>query len=96
MARRLNTLGCCDRFGTTNALFPRPERSPSAPNREPPGRPSSGAARRTEPGPIQFEKVIVNLEVDHAGASPGVDCRPAHGSLSTGNIRRIFDGIFEM
>eukprot|EP00976_Prorocentrum_cordatum_P076736 1182420-Prorocentrum_minimum.AAC.3 len=29
-------------------------------------------------------------------ASPGVDCRPANGSLSAGNIRRIFDGIFEM
>eukprot|EP00976_Prorocentrum_cordatum_P095512 1190201-Prorocentrum_minimum.AAC.1 len=28
-------------------------------------------------------------------ASPGVDCRPANGSLSKGNIRRIFDGIFE-
>eukprot|EP00976_Prorocentrum_cordatum_P116192 1196127-Prorocentrum_minimum.AAC.2 len=28
--------------------------------------------------------------------SPGVDCRPANGSLSAGNIRRIFDGIFEM
>eukprot|EP00976_Prorocentrum_cordatum_P045055 910249-Prorocentrum_minimum.AAC.1 len=29
-------------------------------------------------------------------ASPGVDCRPTNGSLSTGNIRRIFDVIFEM
>eukprot|EP00959_Pyramimonas_sp_CCMP1952_P309492 6476853-Pyramimonas_sp.AAC.1 len=28
-------------------------------------------------------------------ASPGVDCRPANDSLSTGNIRRIFGGIFE-
>eukprot|EP00959_Pyramimonas_sp_CCMP1952_P111604 2334148-Pyramimonas_sp.AAC.1 len=28
--------------------------------------------------------------------SPGVDCRPANGSLSAGNLRRIFDGIFEM
>eukprot|EP00959_Pyramimonas_sp_CCMP1952_P007630 159240-Pyramimonas_sp.AAC.1 len=27
-------------------------------------------------------------------SSPGVDCRPANGSLSAGNIRRIFDGIF--
>eukprot|EP00976_Prorocentrum_cordatum_P067757 1178879-Prorocentrum_minimum.AAC.3 len=29
-------------------------------------------------------------------SSPGVDCRPANGSLSAGNIRRIFRGIFEM
>eukprot|EP00976_Prorocentrum_cordatum_P115484 1196019-Prorocentrum_minimum.AAC.5 len=29
-------------------------------------------------------------------SSPGVDCRPANGSLSAGNIRRITDGIFEM
>eukprot|EP00976_Prorocentrum_cordatum_P061935 1176517-Prorocentrum_minimum.AAC.2 len=29
-------------------------------------------------------------------SSPGVDCRPANGSLSAGNIRRIFGGIFEM
>eukprot|EP00959_Pyramimonas_sp_CCMP1952_P005548 116589-Pyramimonas_sp.AAC.2 len=28
--------------------------------------------------------------------SPGVDCRPANGSLSTGNVRRIFSGIFEI
>eukprot|EP00976_Prorocentrum_cordatum_P081184 1184283-Prorocentrum_minimum.AAC.1 len=28
--------------------------------------------------------------------SPGVDCQPANGSLSAGNIRRIFRGIFEM
>eukprot|EP00959_Pyramimonas_sp_CCMP1952_P289345 6051666-Pyramimonas_sp.AAC.2 len=28
--------------------------------------------------------------------SPGVDCRPANGSVSAGNMRRIFDGIFEM
>eukprot|EP00959_Pyramimonas_sp_CCMP1952_P037848 792283-Pyramimonas_sp.AAC.1 len=27
-------------------------------------------------------------------ASPGVDCQPANGSLSTGNIRRIFGRIF--
>eukprot|EP00976_Prorocentrum_cordatum_P088266 1187240-Prorocentrum_minimum.AAC.7 len=29
-------------------------------------------------------------------SSPGVDCRPANGSLSAGNIRQIFNGIFEM
>eukprot|EP00976_Prorocentrum_cordatum_P104608 1193968-Prorocentrum_minimum.AAC.6 len=29
-------------------------------------------------------------------ASPGVDCRPANGSLWAGNIRRVFGGIFEM
>eukprot|EP00976_Prorocentrum_cordatum_P108301 1194815-Prorocentrum_minimum.AAC.4 len=29
-------------------------------------------------------------------SSPGVDCRPANGSPPTGNIRRIFGGIFEM
>eukprot|EP00976_Prorocentrum_cordatum_P063692 1177185-Prorocentrum_minimum.AAC.5 len=29
-------------------------------------------------------------------SSPEVDCRPANGSLSTGNICRIFYGIFEM
>eukprot|EP00959_Pyramimonas_sp_CCMP1952_P353095 7397468-Pyramimonas_sp.AAC.1 len=28
--------------------------------------------------------------------SPGVDCRPANDSPPTGNIRRIFYGIFEM
>eukprot|EP00976_Prorocentrum_cordatum_P092859 1189125-Prorocentrum_minimum.AAC.2 len=28
--------------------------------------------------------------------STGVVCRPANGSLSAGNIRRIFCGIFEM
>eukprot|EP00976_Prorocentrum_cordatum_P032429 659409-Prorocentrum_minimum.AAC.1 len=31
-----------------------------------------------------------------AAPSPGFDCRPANGSLSTGNIRQIFGGIFEM
>eukprot|EP00976_Prorocentrum_cordatum_P063372 1177069-Prorocentrum_minimum.AAC.1 len=30
------------------------------------------------------------------GSSPGVDCRSANDSLSAGNIRRIFDVIFEM
>eukprot|EP00976_Prorocentrum_cordatum_P101866 1192818-Prorocentrum_minimum.AAC.4 len=30
------------------------------------------------------------------GVGPGVDCRPANGSLSAGNIRRILYGIFEM
>eukprot|EP00976_Prorocentrum_cordatum_P075555 1181942-Prorocentrum_minimum.AAC.2 len=29
-------------------------------------------------------------------ARPGVDCRPANGSLSAGNIRRVLDGIFEI
>ena len=40
--------------------------------------------------------LLIGLDTDTVEPSPGVDCRPANGSLSAGNIRRIFDGIFEM
>ena len=40
--------------------------------------------------------VEVRSSVSLAVPSPGVDCRPANGSLSAGNIRQIFGGIFEI
>ena len=44
-----------------------------------------------------FEVTEASVQVGPESVTPslGVDCRPANGSLSTGNIRRIFDGIFE-
>eukprot|EP00959_Pyramimonas_sp_CCMP1952_P320462 6706306-Pyramimonas_sp.AAC.1 len=42
------------------------------------------------------ERLAVGGRLRAGTSSPGVDYRPANGSLSTGNICRIFDGIFEM
>eukprot|EP00976_Prorocentrum_cordatum_P110659 1195239-Prorocentrum_minimum.AAC.6 len=39
---------------------------------------------------------LPEAEARKCSASPGADCRPANGSVSTGNMRRIFDGTFEM
>eukprot|EP00959_Pyramimonas_sp_CCMP1952_P458541 9476788-Pyramimonas_sp.AAC.1 len=56
----------------------------------PPGTPvaqSHGATRRP-PIPRKDRSTM-------GGSSPGVHYRPANGSLSAGNIRRIFYRIFE-
>eukprot|EP00976_Prorocentrum_cordatum_P063776 1177219-Prorocentrum_minimum.AAC.5 len=47
-------------------------------------------------GHAHWELNEQTLLLSYYGASCGVDCRPANGSLSARNIRRIFRGIFEM
>eukprot|EP00976_Prorocentrum_cordatum_P106188 1194402-Prorocentrum_minimum.AAC.3 len=63
----------------------------------PVGSPRCAAASGISP-PTFAPRGSTCSHVSTAGAdsSPGVDCRPASGSMSPGNIRRIFDGIFEM
>eukprot|EP00976_Prorocentrum_cordatum_P085011 1185891-Prorocentrum_minimum.AAC.2 len=46
------------------------------------------------PGEFQFCRT--DCELACRIPSPGVDRRPANGGLSAGNLREIFDGIFEM